>query len=280
MSENKPTTRPVLQAIAKIMGEVGAVEKRGENKFHGYAYATAADIAHALQKRMSAEGLVIVPNQREMHMLDNGNAMAIEFEFMVMHTSGDVLEERPRFMGMASCKNSKGGFDDKAANKCLTAASKYFSLNLFRIPTGDYHDADGAEDVAPQRPAAPQSPPDRRQPPKAPRAAQPQPPAATARPGPSQAPQRAPLNDDVGDPIPVAGANGQPEPVVEYVNSKGAIESLPAGVAIKKIEAAHQSKIGDDAFDGLLNANREWLAEHYEAALWVFDNEPRAHVNA
>jgi len=107
----------------------------------------AADIAHALQKRMAAAGLVIVPHQRKMEFLFDGAVLAIEFEFLVEHVSGDKLEERPCFTGMASARNSKGGIDDKAANKCLTAATKYFALNLFRIPTGDYHDADAQEDA-------------------------------------------------------------------------------------------------------------------------------------
>lgn len=141
------TERPVLKAIAGIMAEVGAVEKRGKNTFHNYEYATAADIAFALQKKMAAAGLIIVPHQRNMSLLGDGAVLAMEFEFMVEHISGDKLDERPCFTGMASARNSKGSFDDKAANKCLTAATKYFALNLFRIPTGDYHDADAAEDA-------------------------------------------------------------------------------------------------------------------------------------
>lgn len=144
--------RPVLKAIAKIMEEVGAVEKKGRNNFHNYDYATAADVAHALQKRMAEAGLVIVPNQTKFELLAGDNLLAIEFEFLVEHVSGDKLDERPRFTGMASAKNSKGGMDDKAANKCLTAASKYFVLNLFRIPTGDYHDADSDAERPMSRP--------------------------------------------------------------------------------------------------------------------------------
>tara|TARA_R100001244_G_scaffold2541_1_gene3950 strand:+ start:16825 stop:17595 length:771 start_codon:yes stop_codon:yes gene_type:complete len=143
MSEQ--TEQPVLRAIAAIMGEVGAVEKKGKNTFHNYEYATAADIAHALQRLQATHGLVIVPHQRKMELLASDAVMVIEFEFHVAHISGDRLEPSPVFSGMCAAKNSKGGFDDKAANKCLTAATKYFALNLFRIPTGDYHDADADE---------------------------------------------------------------------------------------------------------------------------------------
>lgn len=149
---DKSQERPVLAAIAKIMGKVGAVEKRGKNDYHKYAYATAADIAHALQKHMADEGLVIIPYQREMRLVANDSAMAIDFAFEVTHVSGDRLEERPVFTGMAAARNTKGSFDDKCANKCFTAAEKYFTLHLFRIPTGDYADPDADEAAAPAKP--------------------------------------------------------------------------------------------------------------------------------
>ena len=142
MTTEAKTERPVIKAIVEIMRDVGAVEKKGRNDFHKYDYATAADVAHALQKRMADAGLVIIPTQRKIELLGEGQAIAIEFAFTVMHVSGDKLDECPVFTGMARARDGKGGFDDKAANKCLTAASKYFVLNLFRIPTGDYHDAD------------------------------------------------------------------------------------------------------------------------------------------
>jgi hypothetical protein len=43
---------------------------------------------------------------------------------------------------VSTCRNSKGGWDDKSLNKCHTAARKYFLLALFQIPTGEEDDAD------------------------------------------------------------------------------------------------------------------------------------------
>lgn len=140
------TERPVLKAITAIMAEVGSVEKHGTNSFHNYKYAKAEDIAFALQKRMAAAGLIIIPYQRERQLIAGDSVLCMDFQFSVLHVSGDGIAEWPSFTGMASCKNSKGGFDDKAANKCLTAALKYFTLALFRIPTGDFPDADKEED--------------------------------------------------------------------------------------------------------------------------------------
>jgi len=147
--------RPVIEAVQAIMSEVGSVEKRGNNSFHNYSYATAADVLHKLQPLMAKAGLVVFQHQKTLTMLGDGSAMAIEYEFTLAHSSGDIWEEKPVHTGVATAKNSKGGFDDKAANKCHTAARKYFLLALFQIPTGDYADADADSDAPQTKPEAP-----------------------------------------------------------------------------------------------------------------------------
>jgi hypothetical protein len=140
--------RPVLVAIAAVMSEVGSVKKEGTNEFHRYKYATAADVLHKLQPLMAKHGLTIIQHQRSLDFIQDGAAMAIAYEFHVMHSSGDALELHAVHTGVAAAKTSKGTPDDKAANKCHTAARKYFLLSLFQIPTGDY---DEDESDAPTR---------------------------------------------------------------------------------------------------------------------------------
>lgn len=224
------TKRPVLEAIAKVMETVGSVEKRGKNKFHNYDYATAADIMHALQKRMSEVGLVITASQRDMRLMANDSICAIDFEFGVEHVSGDKLEDKPMFTGMASFK-TKNGFDDKVANKCLVAAMKYFMLTLFKIPTGDYHDADA--DEAPSN-ANGQSakPPSNRE-----RA--PQPPADDS----------TPFDD-----------HQAPPDSVPFKRSDGRTINIKPASAIDKLWDAHEADgLSDKAFMDLLEGNREWM---------------------
>lgn len=146
----------IVTAISKIMADVGSVKKDGENKFHGYKYATASDILHKLQPLLAREGLVIFQNEVGRELIADGSILAVNYEFTLAHAGGDVWPDRPRYTGMAAAKNTKGGFDDKSANKCHTAARKYFMLALFQIPTGDYDDADEQEDRPAQR--QPQSP--------------------------------------------------------------------------------------------------------------------------
>lgn len=140
----------IVQAVSKIMNDVGSVKKEGNNAFHNYKYATAADISHKIQPLLAREGLVILQSETERHFVADGAALAITYEFVLAHKDGETWPDKPKQTGMAAARNSKGGFDDKAANKCHTAARKYFTLALFQIPTGDYDDADKDED----RPAA------------------------------------------------------------------------------------------------------------------------------
>lgn len=141
------TSNAVLTAISDITGKIGSIEKRGKNSFHNYNYATAADILHKLQPMLAEHGLIIMPTQTNARFLDDAQALfAIDYEFSLYHKSGAVHPEKPILTGMAAARNSKGGFDDKIANKCLTAATKYFLLTLFKIPTGDYDDADADDD--------------------------------------------------------------------------------------------------------------------------------------
>jgi hypothetical protein len=137
----------INKAISAIKLAVGSVEKRGRNDFHRYDYATAADIFHALQHLMGDAGLTVIAGEVDSNFIGDGSILAIRYAFTLHHNNGSTHTERPIITGMSAAKNSKGGYDDKAANKCLTAATKYFLLNLFKIPTGDYDDSDGQEDV-------------------------------------------------------------------------------------------------------------------------------------
>jgi hypothetical protein len=140
----------IAAAINAVMGEVDYIQKKGENKFHdGYKFTAVGDLLAKLQPSMAKHGLVIVQNELE-HTL-NGAVMEVRYEFTLIHKTGSVWPVRYVHTGMATATNTKGGFDDKCVNKCMTAARKYFLLALFQIPTGD--DADADEDQATTGPA-------------------------------------------------------------------------------------------------------------------------------
>jgi ERF superfamily protein len=146
----------ITKAIATVMQEIDTVAKRGENTFHRYQYARMEDILQRLTPLLGKQGLVIFQDEIGRSMFDNDGVIGVTYEFAVAHESGEIWPQRLRQTGVSRCRDSKGGWDDKAFAKCHTAARKYFLLSLFQIPTGDEADADRGDDVAgePEKPKA------------------------------------------------------------------------------------------------------------------------------
>lgn len=160
-----PVEQPVLPntgfaklaaAIAGVMAEIKPVEKSGWNDFHKYKYAKMGDLSIELTPLMGRHGIVIFQNEVDRAMFDDGKVISVRYQFTVVHSSGEIWPERPLITGMSRCRDSKGGFDDKAFNKAHTAARKYFLLSLFQIPTDDEvtDDADAPASDQRSRPSA------------------------------------------------------------------------------------------------------------------------------
>jgi hypothetical protein len=153
-----PAGGGLVAAIAAVMTEVHTVAKRGENTFHGYRYATMGDILKEITPLLGRHGIVIFQSETGRAMFDDDNVIAIEYAFTVAHASGERWPDAIKQTGVSTCRNSKGGWDDKSLNKCHTAARKYFLLALCQIPTGNEEaDADRGEDERPAKQIATQS---------------------------------------------------------------------------------------------------------------------------
>jgi hypothetical protein len=143
----------LVGAVAAVMNEVHTVAKRGVNEFHRYRYAKMEDILKEITPLLGKHGLVIFQSESGRAMFDEDNVIAVEYSFTVAHVSGETWPQPLRQTGVSTCRNSKGGWDDKSLNKCHTAARKYFLLALFQIPTGEEADADQGEDERPVKQA-------------------------------------------------------------------------------------------------------------------------------
>jgi len=152
-----PSGGGLVGAIAAVMNEVHVVAKRGENEFHRYRYATMDDILKEITPLLGRHGIVIFQSETGRAMFDDDNVIAVEYSFTVAHASGETWPHVIKQTGVSTCRNSKGGWDDKSLNKCHTAARKYFLLSLFQIPTGEEADTDQGEND--RRPAPPWCPP-------------------------------------------------------------------------------------------------------------------------
>lgn len=154
--------KEIAEAVILMMVKVGYVQKKGNNTFHNYKYAAIEDVIEKVQPALAECGLFFTQSEIA-HAVVADSLMEATYDFVLHHKSG--AQAAPiRHTGLASLRNTKGGYDDKALNKCHTAARKYFILGLFQIPTGLAADPDEDEDrpgqtpaPAPQRTAAPQS---------------------------------------------------------------------------------------------------------------------------
>lgn len=138
----KTECNQLIGAIAAVMEEIKPVEKGGWNKFQSYAFARIQDLLVTITPLMGKHGIVVFQHEEGREMFDNGKAIAVRYRFTIVHKSGEVWFERPLQTGLSNCRATTGAFDDKALNKCHTAARKYFLMSLFQIPTEDSEDAD------------------------------------------------------------------------------------------------------------------------------------------
>jgi hypothetical protein len=136
--------KAIAEAVGTIMAKVKNVEKHGENKFHNYKFARVEDLMFQVQPALAEAGLVITQDEVR-HEIVSDALMLATYAFSLSHKTG-VTWGPVHQTGMAGLKNSKGGYDDKALNKCHTAARKYFILGLFQVPAGDLPDADAEEE--------------------------------------------------------------------------------------------------------------------------------------
>lgn len=131
----------IAAAIANVMEEIGIIPKGGRNDFQRYDYARIEDILQRLTPLMGKHGLVLVPSEKTRSIFDNDAVVMATYSFTLIHKSGDVWPFPLEWTGISRARDSKGGFDDKALNKCATAAQKEFLKKLFQIPVGDDADA-------------------------------------------------------------------------------------------------------------------------------------------
>lgn len=154
----QPMAKEIAEAIQSVMKTVKGIEKKGKNEHFRYKFAKVGDLMAELQPAMADAGLIIM--QHEVSAREIDGALAVTYVFFLAHSSGQVWNTGIIHTGMATMRNSKGGIDDKAYNKCHTAARKYFMLGLFHTPVleeGELTlydgDADEQPNTPPQRPS-------------------------------------------------------------------------------------------------------------------------------
>jgi hypothetical protein len=132
----------LTEAVCSVMAGFRGVEKSGKNSFHGYKYASDADILWMLKPLLAEHGLSVmlvsfaVINVGEIKTNNGKTERLIDLcvTYRLSHKSGEwVLVQSP---------GSGQDPGDKAHYKAMTGALKYALRQTFAIPTGDDPEAD------------------------------------------------------------------------------------------------------------------------------------------
>ncbi|WP_346682942.1 ERF family protein [Megasphaera stantonii] len=141
-----------MQKLAKkfieVMKECSYVEKHGTNDYHGYQYATSADVLAKVNASLVKHGIASVAVPKLLDMVDvttaKGNTeklATVQMQITLIDTeSGETFA----IVGIGSGQDS----GDKAVMKAETAAIKYAYMLSLAISTGDDPEADIQTDLS------------------------------------------------------------------------------------------------------------------------------------
>ena len=130
----------------EVMRDCSHISKNGKNDFHGYKYATSADVLERVNASLVAHGIASIATPELLNVVDvttaKGNVehlATIRMDItLIDKESGEVLS----IGGIGSGQD--GG--DKAVMKAQTAAIKYAYMLSLSISTGDDPEADRRTD--------------------------------------------------------------------------------------------------------------------------------------
>lgn len=142
--------------LARVMANVGNIEKAGKNQFFNYKYTTADDAYSAIRAALSGEGLAFVASMTEVQQTETGQTdkggnpvvrtlATFEYTFIDPETG-----EFKTCLWTGEATDSQ----DKGVSKASTSALKYFLLKTFIIST-EHDDPDGSAGYKPKQNTSP-----------------------------------------------------------------------------------------------------------------------------
>jgi len=140
--EQTPVPTPPTPLVARLvaaMGEIGALNKGGNNQAQNYKYVTSEDVLSVVRSALWKHGIFFMcqVDSAIREESRSGKQYLVTLKMTMVFHCADTGEklEAPWFSEAADS-------GDKAINKAQTAAVKYFLLKTFLIPTSDEPDAD------------------------------------------------------------------------------------------------------------------------------------------
>lgn len=131
----------IYQAVTAAMADIEPIAKGRKNKEQGFQFRGIDEIMNELQPVLKKHGLFVVPKVREVIRQEKptktGGVLLysiVTMEYTMYAADGTFISGATVGEGMDS--------GDKASNKAMAVALKYFLLQTFCIPTEDAKDPD------------------------------------------------------------------------------------------------------------------------------------------
>lgn len=134
----------IINALNKVMTTAGYVQKNAKNEFHGYKYASEANLLETLRPALIENGLVLIPSVNNVSPIDVYGNTLVTVEYTLAHISGEIWPDKITAIGCGNDMAKSGKVGDKGVYKAITGANKYLLFKLFQIETGDDPEKDEA----------------------------------------------------------------------------------------------------------------------------------------
>lgn len=138
--------KAIAAKLTKIMQACAYVQKTGKNTFHGYKYATAADVLDKANEAMVENNVCCFVTPKLIEFRDVLTAKGATEHLATVEATVTLVDsesgESITLVGLGSGQDS----GDKAIMKAQTAALKYSWMMSLNIATGDDPEADESTD--------------------------------------------------------------------------------------------------------------------------------------
>jgi hypothetical protein len=146
-------TKKILNLIPKIMGEVGAIEKKRTNSTQGqgYKFRGIDDVYAALQPLLSQHGVFYAPEVLEQTREERQSKSGGQLLYTILKIKFTFFADDGSSVPVVTIGEAMDS-GDKSANKAMSVALKYALLQVFCIPTEEPKDTENeTHEVAPKQ---------------------------------------------------------------------------------------------------------------------------------
>lgn len=137
-------TNKVLAGIAKVSGALAqeGISKDRKNQQQGYNFRGIDDVLNALAPLLSAENLVVIPTVGWRECVERVTQKGTPLFYVTVAVQFRIMSAEDGSEVTSTVYGEAMDSADKATNKAMSAAYKYWAILTFCIPTEGDNDAD------------------------------------------------------------------------------------------------------------------------------------------